>query len=306
MGREGAHRLRVGGWVPEPDVPADDDAPTRELSTELAVPDATAEPGPVVADDEAEPAPGNLAAGPRVGVRTNAVAGLVAVAVVLAVLAVGAYQSMLRGPAGGPGPYGAGPAGSPGVDGVPEAGRNGAATPSASGSAPAATTSPSPAPAGSSAPPGLAGSTGAPAAVPSAAPVAGPVGEVSNGDFESGTLAGWACANRGRIVPSPVHSGQYALAGDAIGEGHTARCAQTVAVQPGRRYTVTAWVSGPSAFLGVSGADGGDVQASATDAASYTQLRVTFVVPSLTSTVTVWVRGGHGTGTYYADDISMS
>ena len=71
--------------------------------------------------------------------------------------------------------------------------------------------------------------------------------------FESGSLADWDCGDgAGSVVSSPVHSGTKALAGAATAAGN-ARCAQTVAVQPGTTYTLSAWVRGGYVYLGVTG-----------------------------------------------------
>jgi chitinase len=323
---EGADRLRVGGWVPrtdspsggdaEPRPPADDPEPRPGAAATASEPagdgaperagdgaperagDAAPEPpsgppdsGPVVPDPgPVVPDPGPVPPGrprPRFGVPAKVVGGAVAVVAIL-VLAVAAYQSMTRSPAAGPRGYGTEPTGSRVA--VPPVNPSGVPAPSASPSgSPSASPSRSPASSPEPSPTG---------------PVAVPAGAVANGGFESGTLAGWNCTNKlDRVVTSPLHSGRYALAGDPS-VGRTAQCSQTVPVQPGKRYTLSGWVSGEQVYLGVSGAGLPESQAFTTSA-TYAQLQVTFVAPAGTNSVTIWVHGWYVPGTYYADDISL-
>src|SRR2546423_8711445 len=73
---------------------------------------------------------------------------------------------------------------------------------------------------------------------------------VTNPGFESG-LSGWSCS-LGSTVGSPVHSGAAALAG-AANNSDNAQCTQNVAVVSGAQYTLSAWVQGNYASLGVTG-----------------------------------------------------
>jgi Carbohydrate binding domain len=292
--------LRVGGWVYQHDplADADPDGPAEAQQPEPLAGDVG--PGAAAGDPE----PGRAPAVPErgrvrsrrarvrgpIGTRAKAVAGAAVVAVILAILAVAAYESTTHDPAAGPAGYGSAPGSRAAVP---------PAEPSAAPAPPVAPSgSPSDDPSPSPSPSATAGSPTAPAPT-ATAEVAAEL--LANGGFESGTLAGWSCANKSRVVSSPVHTGRYALAGDA-NVGHNAQCSQTVAVQPGRRYTLSAWVSGAGVYLGVSGAGLPEPQALAASVA-YTQLRVTFVAPAGGS-VTVWVRGAPGT--YYADDLSLS
>ncbi|MGW4378717.1 carbohydrate binding domain-containing protein [Kitasatospora sp. NPDC004531] len=136
------------------------------------------------------------------------------------------------------------------------------------------------------------------AAVPSSASAAN---ILTNPGFESGTLSGWSCSGgAGSVVSTPVHGGSKALAG-AVTAGDTAKCAQTVAVQPNTTYTLSSWVRGNYVYLGVTGA-GSTWTPSASD---WKQLSVTFTTGASQTSAEVYLNGWFGQGTYYADDVSL-
>ncbi len=132
-------------------------------------------------------------------------------------------------------------------------------------------------------------------------------GAVVNGGFETGSLSPWTCTGgTGSVVTSPVHSGSYALAGAATGSDD-AQCSQTVAVQPGRSYTLSAWVEGSYVYLGATGTGTSDPSTWTPGTnGTYTQLKTSFTTGPGTTSVTVWVHGWYAQGTYHADDISLS
>ena len=135
-----------------------------------------------------------------------------------------------------------------------------------------------------------------------AAAPAGAVELVANPGFESGsTPAGWTCtAETG--IGTPAHTGVRALAGTP--SSTTAECAQTVPVQAGAAYTLTAWVRGAYVFLGASGTSAGEVSTwPPGTAGASSQLTVRFTRGS--TPVRLWVHGGYGQGTYQADDVSL-
>jgi hypothetical protein len=236
------------------------------------------------------------------------IAGVIVFLGILAVLAGAAYQPSMSIPWPGLAPHGPSSDRSTGGTTDATAGDPTAGDPTAGGSQPgvASQAEPSagrtPAPSGpepSSAGPGLPVAAPAPPGSATAA-----VELLANQGFESG-LTAWTCAgNAGRIASTPVRSGRYALAADT-GPGKTARCVQAVEVRPGQRYTLSAWMCGDEPVLGVGGSGLASQEVGAPGAGSYTKILLTFVAPPGTTSVSVWLRGSHGIGTYYADDVSL-
>ncbi|MEU1517367.1 glycoside hydrolase family 18 protein [Streptomyces sp. NPDC005811] len=125
-----------------------------------------------------------------------------------------------------------------------------------------------------------------------------------NAGFESG-LTNWSCsAGSGTTVSSPVHGGAAALKATPAGQDN-AQCTQTVAVKPNSTYTLSAWVQGGYAYLGVTGTGTTDVSTWTPDSSAWTQLRTTFTTGSSTTSVTVYTHGWYGQQPYYADDLSV-
>jgi chitinase len=148
-----------------------------------------------------------------------------------------------------------------------------------------------------------------PSPTPSRSPSPTPTGPsgngVVNGGFESGSLSPWTCTgNLGSVVSSPVHAGSKALKA-AASSSDNAQCTQTIGVTPGRTYTLSAYVQGNYAFIGTTGAGGGDVSNWTASAPGYTKLSVTFSSGS-SSTVRIWVHGWYGTGTIFVDDVTVA
>ena len=107
------------------------------------------------------------------------------------------------------------------------------------------------------------------------------------------------------MVGSPVHTGAKALAA-AASNSDDAQCTESVAVKPSTKYTLTGWVQGAYAYLGVSGTGGTDTNTWTPSASSWQQLTTTFTTGASTSSVTIYLHGWYGQGTVYADDISVS
>src|SRR3984957_9812834 len=138
-----------------------------------------------------------------------------------------------------------------------------------------------------------------------AAPVAAAANLLTNPGFETGTLSGWTCSATDHVTTSPVHSGSAALAG-AASASDDAQCTQTVSVQPSSAYTLSGWVQGSYVFLGDTGTGTSDTSTWTASAAGWQQLSTSFSTGASTTSVTVYVHGWYGEGTYYADDLSLS
>ncbi|MFF3917566.1 carbohydrate binding domain-containing protein [Streptomyces sp. NPDC001852] len=124
---------------------------------------------------------------------------------------------------------------------------------------------------------------------------------LADGDFETGSLAPWTCDTGATVVSSPVHSGSHALK-TAPSASQTGQCAQTLTLKPNTSYTLTGWVQGPYAYVGVSGGATADTWASSS---SWSKLTVPFTTGA-SGTVTVYVHGWYGQGAVYADDLALS
>ncbi|MEU1197572.1 glycoside hydrolase family 18 protein [Streptomyces sp. NPDC005813] len=123
-----------------------------------------------------------------------------------------------------------------------------------------------------------------------------------NGGFESG-LDGWTCT-AGSTVTSPVRSGSSALKATPAGSDY-AQCAQTVTVKPDAQYTLSGYVRGSYVYLGATGTGTTDVSTWTQSAADWQKLATTFRTGPSTTKVTIYTHGWYGTGTYYADDVSL-
>ncbi|MEU8033498.1 carbohydrate binding domain-containing protein [Streptomyces sp. NPDC049099] len=124
---------------------------------------------------------------------------------------------------------------------------------------------------------------------------------LANGDFESGSLTPWTCDSGATVVSSPAHGGAHALR-TVPSASQTGRCAQTLTLKPGTSYTLSGWVQGPYAYLGVSG---GATASTWTSSSSWSKLTVPFTTGS-SGTVTVYAHGWYGQGAVYADDLTLS
>ncbi len=104
-------------------------------------------------------------------------------------------------------------------------------------------------------------------------------------------------------MSTPAHSGSHALAG-AASSSDDAQCSQTITVKPNTTYTLSGWVQGNYTYLGVTGS--GADSSNWTTGPNWSQLSTKFTTGATVTSVTVWVHGWYGQGTYYADDISVS
>lgn len=124
-----------------------------------------------------------------------------------------------------------------------------------------------------------------------------------NGGFESG-LDSWTCT-AASTVNSPVRSGSSALKATPAGSDY-AQCSQTVTVKPDSQYTLSGYVRGSYVYLGASGTGTTDVSNWTQSATDWQQLTTTFRTGASTTKVTIYTHGWYGTGTYYADDVSLT
>ncbi|MFC5907768.1 carbohydrate binding domain-containing protein [Streptacidiphilus monticola] len=124
---------------------------------------------------------------------------------------------------------------------------------------------------------------------------------LANGGLESGSLSPWTCQSGGGVVSSPVHSGSYALKA-APTSAQTGECDQTLTLQPNHSYTLTGWVQGQYAYIGVSGGATASTWASGT---AWTKLTVPFTTGA-NGTVTVYLHGWYAQGDVYGDDFTVS
>ena len=141
--------------------------------------------------------------------------------------------------------------------------------------------------------------TPTPASTPTLTPTAPTSGNlVANPGFETGTLSNWTCDAGNTVVSSPVHSGTYALQLTPT-SSTTGQCAQTITVQANHTYTLSAYVQGSYAYIGVNG-----YSSTWTNSTGYTLLSYTFT-PTTTS-VTIYVHDWYGQSNDYIDDVSLS
>jgi chitinase len=187
--------------------------------------------------------------------------------------------------------------GSAGTCPSPSGSPSGSTSPSSSASgSPSASPSTSPSSSPSSSP------STSPSTSPSSSPTgSGGSGALTNGGFESGSLSPWTCQAGSTVVSSPVHTGSYALQ-VTPSSSTTGECDQTVTLKPNTAYTLTGWVTGPYAYIGVSGGASASTWSSTT---SWNKLTVPFTTGS-SGTVTVYVHGWYAQGNVGADDFSLS
>ncbi|MGV9361714.1 glycosyl hydrolase family 18 protein [Amycolatopsis sp. NPDC003731] len=126
-----------------------------------------------------------------------------------------------------------------------------------------------------------------------------PAGGVVNGGFETGALSPWT-APGDAIVATPAHSGTHALQVTPTASA-TGEAAQNVTLAPNHAYTLTAWVQGSYAYVGVRG---GATASAWTSSSGWTKLSVPFTTGA-SGAVTVYVHGWYGQSAVYADDFAV-
>jgi hypothetical protein len=126
-------------------------------------------------------------------------------------------------------------------------------------------------------------------------------GSLVNGNFETGSLSPWTAQSGDAVETATVHAGKYALQVAATA-GATGEADQAVTLQPNTSYTLSGWVQGNYAFIGVSGGATTDTW---TSSSSWTQLSLKFTTGS-SGAVTVYVHGWYSQGNVYADDFTLT
>lgn len=107
------------------------------------------------------------------------------------------------------------------------------------------------------------------------------------------------------MVAGPTHTGSGALQG-AASASDTAQCGQSVAVQPNTSYALSAWVQGGYVYLGATGAGVTDPAAWTSSPSGWSQLNANFTTGPSTTSVTVYLHGWYGQGSYLADDVQLT
>ncbi|WP_327008567.1 glycosyl hydrolase family 18 protein [Dactylosporangium sp. NBC_01737] len=126
---------------------------------------------------------------------------------------------------------------------------------------------------------------------------------LSNPGFETGNANNWSCEPSAAVTSGAARSGSYKLAGTP--GGATARCQQTVSVQPNTKYTFSGYVNGSYVFIGVTGGVDASTWTPGTGGA-YSQLSVAFTTGAAQTSAVVYVHGWYGQPAYTADDFSLS
>lgn len=129
---------------------------------------------------------------------------------------------------------------------------------------------------------------------------------LTNGNFGTGSTAGWTCSSGDTVVTSPVSPGStFALAGTPT-NSDDAQCSQAVSVQPNSSYTLTGLVEGDYVFLGDSGTGTSDTDNWTPSASSWTELSTSFTTGATTTSVMVYIHGWYVQPTFYADDLVLT
>jgi Carbohydrate binding domain len=146
------------------------------------------------------------------------------------------------------------------------------------------------------------GKTASPSATPVSSATRPPSGNgaVVNGGFETGTLSGWQCAAGDAVVRSPVASGSYAARLSPNSTDSTGECSQVISVQPNHTYSLSAYVQGSYAYLGITGG-----ASTWTNSTSYIQLSVLFTTDASQTNITIYVHGWYQQGDVYVDNVSL-
>ncbi|MFG3173289.1 glycosyl hydrolase family 18 protein [Streptomyces sp. NPDC048200] len=125
-------------------------------------------------------------------------------------------------------------------------------------------------------------------------------GAVVNGGLETGSLAPWTCAAGSGITTTTAHTGTHALE-SVPSSSVTGQCEQTLTLLPKTKYTLSGWVQGSYAYLGVSG---GATASGWASSGTWTKVSVPFTTGT-SGTVTVYLHGWYGQGAVHGDDLTV-
>ncbi|MET7402234.1 glycosyl hydrolase family 18 protein [Dactylosporangium sp. NPDC005572] len=126
---------------------------------------------------------------------------------------------------------------------------------------------------------------------------------LTNPGFEAGNTSGWTCEAGAAVTSGAARSGTWKLAGTP--GGGTAKCSQTVSVQPNTKYTFSGYVNGSYVFIGATGGVDASTWTPGTGGA-YAPLSVSFTTGAAQTSAVVYVHGWYGQPAYTADDFSVS
>ena len=133
-------------------------------------------------------------------------------------------------------------------------------------------------------------------------------GAVLNGDFETGSLAGWSGAYNADITAANPHSGTYAGVITAPAGGNAVIEQVVSGLTPSTAYTLTGWVrtDGTSTILGAKQYEStGDNTDATTTATGWTQLTDTFTTGATNTSVDIYCYRSTA-GTSACDDITLA
>ncbi|MEV7216365.1 hypothetical protein AB0O31_25155 [Kitasatospora cineracea] len=126
---------------------------------------------------------------------------------------------------------------------------------------------------------------------------------IVNGDFRSlDHMEPWRCSPLVAPVLDPA-TAEWQLRGAPAGADY-GECHETVYVQPGSTYALTARVRGPFVFAGVTGTGGTDPSAWSSDP-EWNVLATGFTAGPGTTSVTVWFHGWYGQDPFLVDWIQL-
>lgn len=117
-----------------------------------------------------------------------------------------------------------------------------------------------------------------------------------NPGFKTGSVTTWNCDPNDTIVTTAVHKGTYALEVTPT-TATTGECGQIIAVQPHHTYTLSAYVNGPYASLGVQ-----NDASTWTSCTGYTLLSVTITTGLSQTSITISIHGWYSAGDVLANN----